>query len=151
MTTAAKQTSTLRLTRVFKHPREKVFNAFMDPQIYRQWTAPGNFKVTDVVIDPKTGRGQRYTMLDLDDGDTYIWDVRYEEVIEPEKIVWTSIWVEGFFDTRETRVTMIFTEVNDGTQLSLTHEFFPSDQVRDSHGLGWSHGLDALAALLEKL
>jgi hypothetical protein len=42
-----------------------------------------------------------------------------------------------------------FKRDGDGTLLTLTHEQFPDDAIRDSHQSGWNGALEKLAAFVE--
>ncbi len=141
--------TTIRIKRVFKAPIERVFKACFDPQLLRQWWCPEGYRFTDVTIDPKTGRGKRYSMIG-DGGDRYIWEIDYQLIEEPKKLKWTSTPIEGFGDQGVTRAMLQFCEVPGGTEVTLTHEGFPDKDTRDAHQNGWGGGFDKLEKLLAK-
>lgn len=140
--------TTLRITRVYAAPPDRVFKAFTDPEMLRQWWAPDDFTITDIDIDPDSGLGTRFSMVDDSTGDRYTWDMDYEVLDEPNRLRWISIWVEGFADNRETVVTVEFRAVEGGTEVSLMHAGFPDRETRDDHKQGWSGGLDKLEGFL---
>lgn len=141
--------TTVRITRVFKAPRERVFKACFDPQLLRQWWCPEGFRFTGVTIDPKTGYGKRYSMVGPE-GEKYVWDIDYLLVDAPKKLKWTSTPVEGFGEQDVTRAQLEFRDVPGGTEVTLTHEGFPDKDTRDAHQGGWGGGFDKLEKLLAK-
>jgi uncharacterized protein YndB with AHSA1/START domain len=139
--------TTVRITRVFKAPLDRVFKAFIDPTILRQWWCPEGYHFTDVTIDPKTGRGKRYTMVGPG-GDKYVWEIDYQLIEDQRKLKWTSTPIEGFGEAGVTRCTVAFREVPGGTEVSLTHEGHPDKDTRDAHQGGWSGSFEKLNRLL---
>lgn len=139
--------TTVRITRMFKAPIARVFRAFIDPQLLRQWWCPDGFRFTDVQIDPKTGYGKRYAMVGPE-GDRYVWDIDYVLIDEPRKLEWTSNFIEGIPGMGVTRATLNFRDVPGGTEVTLTHEGFPDKTARDGHQGGWGGSLDKLERLL---
>jgi uncharacterized protein YndB with AHSA1/START domain len=45
----------VRIERTMRAPPERVFNAFLDPDLIRQWMTPGEFVIDRVSVDPKVG------------------------------------------------------------------------------------------------
>ena len=58
----ARDTFDLTVRRVIRAPRQKVFDAFIKPDLVRQWMGPRSFKVTALEIDPRAGGRYRVTM-----------------------------------------------------------------------------------------
>ena len=48
---------TLRIERTFAAPREKVFQAWTDPQALKQWWGPDGYATPSVEIDLRPGGG----------------------------------------------------------------------------------------------
>src|SRR5262245_22594672 len=148
MTTAAD--TTLRLVRVFKAERLRVFRAFTDPAQLRQWFCPDGFTFTTLRVDPASGRATSFVMESRQTGERYAFTLEYEVVDEPDQIRWISVWGDGFPEPgRRTKATLSFRSVPGGTELTLTHENFPDAETRAHHGQGWGSGLDKLARLLD--
>jgi uncharacterized protein YndB with AHSA1/START domain len=72
----------------------------------------------------------------------------YREVVPPSRLVFTWAW-EKNPERGETLVTVELFEQDGGTRLVLTHELFPSIEVRDSHKAGWCGGLDKMVKIFE--
>ncbi len=63
---ASAEDTTLRLTRTFNAPRDRVFAAFIDPAAMRHWMAPGSFEITYEPLERGVGRNARFTMRSAD-------------------------------------------------------------------------------------
>jgi uncharacterized protein YndB with AHSA1/START domain len=141
--------TTLRIVRVFKAKPDLVFKAFTDPEQMRNWFCPDGFRFTEIRVDSKTGLGTYFEMLDEGAGHRYVFELVYTTIDRPNKIVWTSIWRDGFAESgRKTKATIEFRPVPGGTEVTLTHEGFVDKANRDDHAQGWGGGLDKLARML---
>ncbi len=121
--------TSLRLSRTFAAPREKVFKAWTDPKALTKWFAPSDqFETKIPQLDLKPG-GRR-------------------EVRAPERLVFTWRWESEPGDAQDTLVTVEFRDRGDSTELVLTHERFPSEGARDEHKKGWGGCLDRLEKLV---
>jgi uncharacterized protein YndB with AHSA1/START domain len=139
--------TTLQLKRVFKAPREKVFNAWTDPKQMKQWIIPQDgFSVPNVEVDFRVGGKYRIEMLSPN-GICHTAVGSYREIVVPEKLVFTWFW-ENRPEEGETLFTVEFYEQGIATQVLLTHELFQNETVRDDHNKGWSGALNQLAKFL---
>ncbi len=146
--------STLRITRTFNAPREKVFRAGTDPQELRRWFAPSDDYSTPLAEVDLRVAGRYRIQMKTADGATYTVKGAYREVRPPERLVFTWAWEgercggQGLTEYYETLVTLEFRTVPEGTELTLTHECFPSTDERDKHSEGWTGCLGQLEKLL---
>lgn len=76
------------ITREFDAPRELVFKAFTDPELYVQWLGPRRLKMTLEKFEPKSGGSWRYTHKD-DKGNEFGFHGVNHEVTFPERIIGT--------------------------------------------------------------
>ena len=139
--------TTIRITRRFRAPRQRVFSACLEPDQLRRWWAPPGFRFADITIDPETGYGRRFTMVGPE-GQRFVWEMVYTLVDPPNRIEWRSIPVEGFKEVGETVGILEFDEVVDGTEVRLTQEGYPDRASRDVHQSGWGKGFESLEGLL---
>lgn len=79
----------LVLTRVLDAPRELVFKAWTDPKLLAQWWGPRGFTNPVCELDPRPGGAIRIHMRSPD-GTVYPMTGVYQEIVEPELIVFTS-------------------------------------------------------------
>lgn len=72
----------------------------------------------------------------------------YTKVVPNEllQFTWDPAWNPGELSL----VTISFMDVRGGTQVTLRHERFASEQSRDGHNHGWSGALDKLEAMSAK-
>jgi len=139
--------TTLNLRRIFKAPREKVFRAWTDPEELKTWWGPEGYATPSAEVDLRVGGKYRLGMMKLPDGELFYLAGIYREVRPPERLVYTWRW-EAQPEHGETQVTVEFREVEDSTEVVLTHELFPTEKARDDHNRGWSGCLDRLEKLL---
>ncbi|HET7874267.1 MAG TPA: SRPBCC domain-containing protein [Methylomirabilota bacterium] len=139
--------TTLRLTRTLPAPRERVFRAWTDPEALTRWWGPHGFETPSAELDLRVGGRYRLAMRKLPDGEVFYLTGTYREVRPPERLVYTWQW-EAEPELGNTLVTVEFREVAGGTEVTVTHELFPSEKVGDDHNRGWSGCLDRLAGAL---
>lgn len=78
----------LFIIREFNAPRELVFKAHTDPELYKQWVGPRIFEMTIETFEAKNGGSWRYISKDAD-GNAYAFRGVYHEVVFPERIIGT--------------------------------------------------------------
>ena len=148
--------STLSISRIFAAPRELVFQAWTEPERLRKWwRVQADYTTPIAEVDLRVGGKYRLGMQAPDNEHPFVVGGTYREVLPMERLVYTWVWEndseEGDSDFRpaETLVTVEFRDVGDKTEVVLTHEFFPDDDMKDQHGHGWNGGLDQPAQLVE--
>jgi uncharacterized protein YndB with AHSA1/START domain len=150
----------LQVRRTFKAPRERVFQAWIDPELLRQWLTGPRGSSPKAEVDARVGGEFRITMTSAlgklvsvipGRGDSADMVGRYLEIDPPERLVFTMGW-ERFptvnMDIESTTVTVEFLESDGDTELVLTHERQPSRRIRSFHRYGWNGSLRKLDALL---
>lgn len=80
----------LCITHLFDAPRELVFEAWANPEILKNWYAPDGCTIEFRSIDIKVGGEFHSVIHDPVHGDCWIKG-RYQEVISPEKLVFSMI------------------------------------------------------------
>jgi len=55
MTRAGEPTAVVRVERILHAPPDRVFRAFLDPDLLRQWIAPSDLTVDRVTVEPRVG------------------------------------------------------------------------------------------------
>ena len=145
----ARDTFDLTVRRVIRAPRQKVFDAFIKPELFRQWMGPRGFKVTALEMEPRAGGNFRLTMVHRH-GDTSKVTGTYKEIAPPERIAFTWKWDgDQMAALPETLVTVTFSERKGEhgpeTEVQLLHSGFPATDVRDAHDAGWQGCMNKLA------
>jgi uncharacterized protein YndB with AHSA1/START domain len=110
--------------------------------------APSDEYVTIVhALDLRPGGAYRLTMRHRDGNESILFG-RYLEVVRPSKLVFTWAW-EGMPERgEETLVTVELRERGRETELTLSHERFTSEEMREKHQQGWEGCLGRLPARL---
>jgi uncharacterized protein YndB with AHSA1/START domain len=139
----------VRVIRVFRAPREVVFDAWIDPDQVAAWMAPEGCEVPreSVVVDPRAGGRIHYSMVDPARAATY--RVRFEivEIAAPELLVLTSEpdLEIGLPHPMLTRVT--FDIDGDGTRVTVTQGPHTHEMQREAER-GWLSSFDKLEQAL---
>lgn len=134
----------LVINKSIEAPVDKVYAAWTNPEIIKQWFAPGDrMTVPKAEADPQVGGTYLIHMHDPDSGSDHIVSGEYEEVVPNEKLVFNWKWKDG---VDRTQVTIELRPADDGrTLLTLTHRGFSQQQFADKHNQGWSGCLKNLA------
>ena len=141
-------TTVLEMRRPIRASREKVFNSWTDPAQLKQWFAVSEGFTTPIAeVDLKVGGKYRLGMKAPGDNPLMIVGGVYQEIIYPERLVFTWRWESADPMEPETLVTVEFHEQDDITNVLLKHELFADIAQRDNHGEGWTGCLDHLERL----
>jgi uncharacterized protein YndB with AHSA1/START domain len=144
---------TLRLVRVFDAPRERVFDAWTDPDQFVQWMCPPGFGLDRCELDARTGGAWRVHGY-KSDGSYFAKSGVYREVKWPERLVFT--WARHGDDTfaskrgHETTIDVTFRAIGDRTELTLVQGPFIDLPDFNGHNEGWKGSFDKLVAFLDK-
>lgn len=79
------------IEREFDAPRETIFKAFTDPELYVQWVGPQGLTMTLETFEPRDGGSWRYIQKD-DAGNEFAFHGVNHEVTAPERIIGTFEW-----------------------------------------------------------
>jgi uncharacterized protein YndB with AHSA1/START domain len=135
----------LAIVRTVAAPVGEVFAAWTRPELLSQWFAPGTMTAEVAELDPRPGGRFRIAMHDPASGDRHIVSGVYREVAENERLVFTWSW-EGLA-APETLVSVLLRGQGDATEVLLTHEGFPTAELRESHQQGWAGSTQKLVDL----
>lgn len=138
-------TSSLRITRVIRADRQRVWEAWTRPEEMKRWCCPQPGGVKSVTSDFRVGGA--FTLAMHVDGSAHTAFGTYQEIDEPHRLVYTWDWRETDNAMGETRVTVEFLDRGEETEVVLVHEGFPAVEARQGHQEGWSACLDHLQAL----
>jgi len=139
---------TLTITRLFKAPRERVFDAFIKVDAMQTWYGPEGFTVPACVSEPKPGGKYRIEMHSPE-GSVHVVTGEYLEVSPPDRLVFTWAWLEGTGRGPETTVSLSFADRAGQTELTLVQTGFTTELERDKHGHGWDSSFNSLDATLD--
>ncbi len=126
----------LHLKRTFSASREKVFDAWVNPEKLKQW-----FHVADDwkthLYDTEIKQGAKYRIgMEEPDKDPHVVIGEYHEIDPPNKLVFTWAWEIN--PTEETLVTLLFHDKDGQTEMELIHERFATEETAEHHSKGWN-------------
>jgi uncharacterized protein YndB with AHSA1/START domain len=144
------------ITRIFNAPRELVYlvyRAWTDPKQMAQWWGPRYFTNPVCEMDVRPGGAILIHMQDPD-GVVYPMKGVFQEVVEPERLVFTSSAFEGEDGSSllEDTTTVTFEEQDGKTKLTV-HSVITKAAPGAEGALagmeeGWTQSLDKLAEYL---
>lgn len=141
----------LFIKREFEAPRELVFKAHTDAEIYVKWVGPREMKMTIEKWEPRAGGSYRFTHER--DGHVYAFLGVYHELVVPERIIGTFEF-DGLPERGHVILGTTKFEELPGNRCRLVHQsVFQSVEDRDgmiASGMerGVNDGYDKLDVLL---
>jgi uncharacterized protein YndB with AHSA1/START domain len=153
----ANHANELNITRIFNAPRERVWEAWTEPQQVKIWWGPKDFTAPFIKIDFHIDGAFLYCM-ESPEGEHYWSTGVFREIVEPERIVAT----DSFADDKgnvvpatyygmspdlplEMLLTVTFEEHDGKTRLTVHHVGIPIGEESDLAEAGWNESLDKLA------
>jgi uncharacterized protein YndB with AHSA1/START domain len=130
----------LSLSKWIRAKRDKVFAAWTEPEIMRQWFCPRELTLVSAEADVRVGGRFRAAMSN--GTQTYTVNGTYREVIPGRRLVFSHQWEEH--DAVETLVAAEFADQDGGTLVSLSHEGFRDQESVKGHEVGWESTFDSL-------
>ncbi|MGR3323047.1 MAG: SRPBCC family protein [Pseudooceanicola sp.] len=130
----------LKLSRTIPAPPEKVFDAWLDPETMKRFMAPGGRPTLSAETDPRVG-GSYELMMSGAQGEAHRHWGEYREIDRPHRLVFT--WNSPHAEP-DSVVELTFRAVEGGTEVTLTHDRFPSEGSRTGHESGWTSILQNL-------
>jgi uncharacterized protein YndB with AHSA1/START domain len=136
----------VRVTRRYRFPAERVFDAWLDPQKARRFLfATPTGTMVRAEIDARVGGA--YLLVDRRDGVDAEHFGTYLEIDRPRRLVFT--FAVDRAEPKGDRVTVEITPLADGCELVLTHEMSPAwIDFRSRTEEGWTNILAGLEAAL---
>jgi uncharacterized protein YndB with AHSA1/START domain len=138
----------IRTTREFDAPREKVFRAHADPDLFAQWVGPRGTETRIDVFDCRTGGSYRF--VGVADGEEYVFRGCFHDV-RPDELIVQTFTHEGVPDGVFLE-KLHLEDLGDGrcrlTSTSLCDSFADRDAMLSSMDVGVIEGYAKLEALL---
>jgi len=145
------------ISRTFRAPRQRVFEAWTKPEQMLRWRGPEGFQVLEAQSDPRPGGEHRVvvrgTPKPRSESDRPVevtgasWGTYLD--IDPYSLVrftWRADWAPD----EESVVTVRLSDAEDGgTLMDFTHDKFLTPQSANGHNQGWNSAFNKLAKFLE--
>ncbi len=155
MTAAAEHD--LVLTRIIDAPREKLYRAWTEAELLKQWFAPRPYTTPVVEIDPRTG-GNSFVLMRSPEGQDMPLHGVYLEVVRNERIVFTDAYKKAWEPSEKPFFTGIITfeDLGGGKTRYTARARHWTGADREAHEKmgfheGWGQCADQLAALAKKI
>jgi uncharacterized protein YndB with AHSA1/START domain len=160
MTTTNESSATvdheLVLTRLIDAPRDKLYRAWTDAELLKQWFAPLPYTTPVAELDVRPGGANRIVMRGPDGNDLPNRGV-YLEVVENERLVFTDAYTKAWEPSPKPFMTVILTFEDEAGKTRYTarvrHWTAADRETHEKMGFheGWGRCTDQLAALVAKL
>ena len=149
------------IERVLDAPREKVWQAWTDPEQIKKWWGPKEFTAPSIESDFQEG-GTYHWAMQSPDGQVYWSTGTFHEIVPQERLVVTDSFADEEGNVvppshygmegdhpMEGRIVVTFADAGGKTKLTVRYEGMAPSETRDLATTGWNETLDKLAALLE--
>jgi uncharacterized protein YndB with AHSA1/START domain len=146
----------LMLTRLIDAPRHKLFRAWTDPELLKQWFAPLPYTTPVAELDVRPGGASLIVMRSPEGHDMPNRGV-YLEVVENERIVVTDAYTRAWEPSDKPFMTVILTFEDEGGKTRYTarvlHWTVADREAHEKMGFhkGWGQCADQLTALVARL
>ncbi|WP_324859337.1 SRPBCC family protein [Dyella sp.] len=137
----------LVVKRTFNAPAHIVFEAWSNPELFKQWWVPKSVGMSLVScdMDVRTGGSYRLVFSHPSFEQPMAFFGTYREVAPHKRIVWTNE------DSDQGAVTTVTFEESDGKTLVTFHELYPTEAALDEALAGSAEGLPEQFAQLDEL
>lgn len=151
----------VQITRTFQAPVKRVWNAWSDGDVIKQWWGPRGFTAPSAKMDFREG-GKYLLAMQAPDGKIMWSGGVIKEIIPNKKLIWTDHfsdqdgnsvsakdfgmngdWPEDLYITIE-----LESENSGQTTMTMTHEGIPKE-MHDDCVQGWNESIDKLQKLVE--
>jgi uncharacterized protein YndB with AHSA1/START domain len=142
----------LVLTRLIDAPRAKLFRAWTEPALLKQWFAPLPYTTPVAELDVRPGGASLVVMRDPAGNDVPCHGV-YLEIVENERIVFTDAYTSAWEPAPKPFMTVILTFAEEDGKTRYTarvrHWTVADRETHEKMGFhqGWGQCADQLAAL----
>jgi uncharacterized protein YndB with AHSA1/START domain len=146
----------LTLVRVIDAPREKLYRAWTEPELLKQWFTPWPWTVSLAQIDVRAG-GASLIVMHSPEGEEYPNRGVYLEVVPNQRLVFTDAYTEALQSSQKPFMTAILTfeDPNGRTRYTarVRHWTVTDREAHERMGFhdGWPKATDQLAELVASL
>ncbi len=138
---------TVQVRREIAAPAAELFDAFLDPAKLSVWMRPGDTSRTDARVDPRVG-GAFEIVMHTPKGSVPHTGA-YQEITRPRRLVFT--WNSPYAGSHGSLVTVDFNPKGKFTEIVITHERLPSEEMAAAHTGGWSSILERIAGIFAEV
>jgi len=150
----------LVINRTFTAPRDRVWQAWTEPEHLKRWCGPKGFTAPVCTIDLRVG-GRYLNCMRSSDGQDFWSTGVYREIVAPSRLVCSDSFADeqgnvvpathygaGPDFPLELQITVTLEEDAGTTRMTLRHAGLPPGEMRESCAQGWNESFDKLAESL---
>ena len=141
-------TGTVRLHRVLRADRERIYRAFLDPEAMAKWLPPYGFTCKVHHMDARVGGTFRMSFTNFTTGHGHSFGGEYRELVPHERIRYSDKFEDPSMPG-EMETTVSLVQVSCGTELNIVQAGIPEAIPLEMCYLGWQESLAQLATLVE--
>ena len=152
----------LVIVHTFDAPRERIWQAWTEPEQLARWWGPQYFTAPFARIDLRVGGGYLFCMRSPEETDYWSTGL-YREIDPPRRLVFTDSFADAAGNVVPARqygmsgdwpdellVTLTLEEVDGKTVQTLRHTGIPAGEMREMCAAGWHSSFNKLAASLKR-
>lgn len=142
----------LALCRIIDAPREKVYRAWTDPELLKQWFCPKPWRVSRADLDVRPG-GSSFVLMNGPNGEEFPNPGVYLEVIPNEKLVFTDAYTNAWEPNAKPFMTAVITfeDLNGKTKYTARVFHWSVEDKKQHEAMGFHEGWSICADQLEEL
>ena len=146
----------LFLERVIDAPPEKLFRAWTEPDLLKQWFTPKPWTVSRAELELRAG-GKNLVVMRSPEGQEFPHRGIYLEVATNKRLVWTDAYIDAWTPSEKPFMTAIITFDAQGTGTKYTarvlHWSVADREAHEKMGFheGWARATDQLQELVATL
>lgn len=154
--TTSAQGRDLTLTRIIDAAPEKVFRAWTEPELMKQWFAPSPWTTPRVETDVRPG-GSSVIVMASPEGQEFPNSGVYLEVVKNQRLVFTDAYTSAWEPAEKPFMTVILTFEDIGGKTRYTacvkHWSEADREAHEKMGFheGWALCTEQLASVAEKI
>jgi uncharacterized protein YndB with AHSA1/START domain len=143
----ANDETALVIKRTFAASAEDVFDSWLTQERWQAWIGPEGMDCKVKLLESRVGGRYRIDMY-APDGSLIPVSGQFEVVDRPRALRFT--WGRDGDPTKQSRVSLAFTEANGVTELTLRQEGLGTAENRRQHEHGWNSALVKLDRYLKR-
>lgn len=147
----------LCITRIIPAPREKLYRAWTEPELLKQWFCPRPWTTPVVETDVRPG-GASYFLMRGPDGQEFPNRGVYLEIVPNERLVFTDAYTQAWQPSEKPFMTGVLTFEDAGPGKTkytarVLHWTVADREAHEKMGFfpGWNQATDQLEALVKQL
>jgi uncharacterized protein YndB with AHSA1/START domain len=141
-----KDKTIIHCKRVFKHPVERVFNAFLNPSHLKEWFGPKEITIGQVILSPLVGGDLNIEMITTT-GVLWVKGI-FREIVLHKKISYEYHYVPDTSGLGESLVSFYFSGNETETEIELVQEIYKPVNT-EGRTRGWEGAFDKMEIFLK--